>query len=419
MALVTDGNNAFKIADGKSLSFTDENSVAALTISADGTVNVAGNLNVTGATTTVSAQDLLVKDKTIVVADAASGADLDGSGIKFGSEASAISFLYNDTQDRFISSEDISAANFIGDLTGNADSADTADKWDSEMTLNLSGDLSGSVSFDGSSTKSLNATIAAGSVEHGMVNFLDSSAALGTSNVVVPTQGAVKTYVDGVASSAASDRQAIRDEFDLADSALQVQISSNDTDIANATTDRQAIRDEFDLADSALQAELDLTQSGAGLSAAGAYVADASSNYLDSAVSLFDADMKLDAQIKTLSDNISSGAIGGGALEMKVGDGNGQLENFVSKSEHFEINDSTATSVTLSELVGKHSSELEELVMVFINGQKLRSKADGVAKDYDFVLDAGANTVIDFSGGSVDLEAQDDVEVIYFSKVSA
>ena len=325
--------------------------------------------------------------------------------------------MYNDTQDRFISSEDISAANFIGDLTGNADSADTADKWDSEMTLNLSGDLSGSVSFDGSSTKSLNATIAAGSVEHGMVNFLDSSAALGTSNVVVPTQGAVKTYVDGVASSAASDRQAIRDEFDLADSALQVQISSNDTDIANATTDRQAIRDEFDLADSALQAELDLTQSGAGLSAAGAYVADASSNYLDSAVSLFDADMKLDAQIKTLSDNISSGAIGGGALEMKVGDGNGQLENFVSKSEHFEINDSTATSVTLSELVGKHSSELEELVMVFINGQKLRSKADGVAKDYDFVLDAGANTVIDFSGGSVDLEAQDDVEVIYFSKV--
>ena len=130
--------------------------------------------------------------------------------------------------------------------------------------------------------------------------------------------------------------------------------------------------------------------------------------------------MKLDAQIKTLSDNISSGAIEGGALEMKIGTVSGGLMgNFVSKSEHFSVSNNADTSVTLSEVVAKHSSELEELVMVFINGQKLRSKADGTAVDYDF-SDDGTNTVIDFymgGAGSVDLEAGDEVEVIYFSKV--
>ena len=71
---------------------------------------------------------------------------------------------------------------------------------------------------------------------------------LGTSDILFPTQNAVKTYVDGSVASS--------------------------------------------------QAELDATQTGAGLNTNGTYTANASSNYIQTASSLKDADNKLDAEIK-------------------------------------------------------------------------------------------------------------------------
>jgi peptidoglycan hydrolase CwlO-like protein len=57
---------------------------------------------------------------------------------------------------------------------------------------------------------------------------------------------------------------------------------------------------------SSTQSELDATQTGAGLGTDGAYSANGSANYISAASSLKDADNKLDAQIKTNADNISS-----------------------------------------------------------------------------------------------------------------
>ena len=57
-----------------------------------------------------------------------------------------------------------------------------------------------------------------------------------------------------------------------------------------------------------IQSELDDTQTGAGLSAAGAYTANGSSNYLTAATSLKDADDKLDAQVKINADAIADKA---------------------------------------------------------------------------------------------------------------
>ena len=54
--------------------------------------------------------------------------------------------------------------NFSGTITGNAASAD---KWSSARTINLGGDLSGSVSIDGTQNVTLTATIAADSVQLG------------------------------------------------------------------------------------------------------------------------------------------------------------------------------------------------------------------------------------------------------------
>lgn len=55
----------------------------------------------------------------------------------------------------------------------------------------------------------------------------------------------------------------------------------------------------------AVQSELDSTQVGAGLGTDGSYTAPVGSNYLGSAVSLKDADSKLDTQIKVVADGLS------------------------------------------------------------------------------------------------------------------
>jgi hypothetical protein len=55
-----------------------------------------------------------------------------------------------------------------------------------------------------------------------------------------------------------------------------------------------------------IQSELDLTQVGAGLGTDGAYAANAGSTYLTSATDLFDADQKLDVQVKATADALAS-----------------------------------------------------------------------------------------------------------------
>ena len=61
----------------------------------------------------------------------------------------------------------VTSTSFTGALTGNADTATTATKWAAARTLSLSGDLSGSVSFDGSANVTLNATVINNSVALG------------------------------------------------------------------------------------------------------------------------------------------------------------------------------------------------------------------------------------------------------------
>lgn len=72
-----------------------------------------------------------------------------------------------------------------------------------------------------------------------------------------------------------------------------------------STTDKTnlvAAINELQTALAAAQAELDATQAGAGLAADGSYVAPTGTNYLDASTSLADADAKLDTQVKTVAD---------------------------------------------------------------------------------------------------------------------
>lgn len=84
--------------------------------------------------------------------------------------------------------------------------------------------------------------------------------------------------------------------------AAVAELHANAADLADTVAD----------ADAALQAELDATQTGAGLGTGGTYTADATTNYIGTATSLFDADKKLDAAIKEVADDLA--ALGTGSL---------------------------------------------------------------------------------------------------------
>ena len=91
---------------------------------------------------------------------------------------------------------------------------------------------------------------------------------------------------------------------------LQTDLTAEITRATNAETKLQTdLTAEVTRAtgiESGIQAELDATQSGAGLNADGSYTADSSTNYIASARSLKDADIKLDIAIKELDNTTYS-----------------------------------------------------------------------------------------------------------------
>jgi hypothetical protein len=118
-----------------------------------GTVVIAGNLRVDG---------------TFVLADNATvQADLNGSGIILGSFISSgfdnPSLLYVSASDSWQFNKPL-LANVTGNLTGNAD---TASKLATARAITLSGDVTGTVNFDGTQGVTINTTIAGNSVALG------------------------------------------------------------------------------------------------------------------------------------------------------------------------------------------------------------------------------------------------------------
>ena len=151
-------------------------------------MTVSGNLTVSGTTTTVDTATLSIEDPLIVLASGNSTTDAvdigfyglyDTSGSQdlyaglFRDASDGKFRLFVDSQTVPTTTVDTSAtgysiaslvANIEGTLTGNADTAST---WATARTITLGGDLSGSVSVDGSSDVTLTATIAADSVALG------------------------------------------------------------------------------------------------------------------------------------------------------------------------------------------------------------------------------------------------------------
>ena len=112
-------------------------------------------------------------------------------------------------------------------------------------------------------------------------------------------------------------------------------------DKANVKADRAL--SEIDLLKddvTALINELNETQKGAGLATDGSYVKNESANYINEATSLTDADNKLDASLKEVSDNVSS-------LDSDLQELEDAIENLSERLDNVE-----ALSTTIINAVG-------------------------------------------------------------------
>jgi len=91
----------------------------------------------------------------------------------------------------------VTSTSFTGALTGNADTATSAGKWTTARTISLGGDLTGSVSFDGSANATLTATVAANSVALGTDTtgnyMVDLTAGTGITVTHTPGEGSNAT----------------------------------------------------------------------------------------------------------------------------------------------------------------------------------------------------------------------------------
>ena len=170
------GSSLTSVGTLGSLAVTGGVTAASLTLS--------GDLIVNGSTTTVNSTVTTLDDPVLTLGGdtAPSSDDNKDRGVEFryhNGAAPKIGFFgYDDSTGRFImipdatntsevfagTAGDIQATTFFGALSGNASTATTLQ---SSRTIELTGDVTGSASFDGSANASITATIAANSVSLG------------------------------------------------------------------------------------------------------------------------------------------------------------------------------------------------------------------------------------------------------------
>jgi hypothetical protein len=158
-------------------------------------VVVSGNLTVSGTTTTVNTETINLADNIIVLNSNEAGTPSQNGGIEIERGTSTNkSLVWDEANDRWtVGSETFVASTFLGNLTGNVTgnvtgaltgNASTASTLQTARTITLSGDVSGSTSFNGGSNVTITATVADDSHNHtisnidGLQTTLDGKAAL-------------------------------------------------------------------------------------------------------------------------------------------------------------------------------------------------------------------------------------------------
>jgi mannitol/fructose-specific phosphotransferase system IIA component len=232
-------------------------------LSMGGSLTIDGDLIVAGNTTTVSSNNLSVTDNFIYLNDGGGNTNIDmgwAGGYNAGGYAHAGIFRdatdgrfkvfhgYEpepdastniDTTHASFGLADFAANNFIGDLTGNADTATSAAALTTARTIGLSGDVSGSVSFDGSQDVTITATIADDSHNHvignvdGLQSALDTKA---TWSALTATNTSIRLAVSDrlqVANAAATYATRTTVNSNLANTNAYIATKANSSTVAS------------------------------------------------------------------------------------------------------------------------------------------------------------------------------------------
>jgi hypothetical protein len=140
-----------------------------------GQVVIKGDLRVDGTTTTLNTTELAVEDNIVILNSNVTGTPSVDAGLEVErGSLTNVRFIWDESEFYWTTGihpyHSTGAANdskgFIGNLDGNAD---TATEWASPLTLNLTGDASGSVSFDGNEG-SVNLAVSVDGTQHDHVH---------------------------------------------------------------------------------------------------------------------------------------------------------------------------------------------------------------------------------------------------------
>jgi hypothetical protein len=136
-----------------------------------GNTVIGGNLTVSGTTTTINTETIELADNIIVLNSNETAEPTQNAGIEIerGTDTN-VSLLWDESVDKwtFGAGSTVIAGTFQGSVSGGlSGNADTATKLATARTIALTGDVSGSVTFDGSNNVSMTTTIGIDSVALG------------------------------------------------------------------------------------------------------------------------------------------------------------------------------------------------------------------------------------------------------------
>ena len=166
-------------------------------IAATGNVTITGNLDVNGTTTTLDSTNSTIADRLIELGTGTTGTPANDMGLVLERGSSDNAFIgWDESADKFLMGTGsftgastgnltVSTGTLVANLEGNVTgavtgNADTATALATARTIGLSGDVSGSASFDGSANITISATVADDSHNHVISNVDGLQTALDT-----------------------------------------------------------------------------------------------------------------------------------------------------------------------------------------------------------------------------------------------
>ncbi len=294
----------------------------------------------------------------------------------------------------------VTSTSFVGALTGNADTATSAGKWTTARTITLAGDLTGSVSIDGSSNVTLTATVAGDSVALGTDTTGNYVASISNGSYITGANGgsegaALTLAVDATTTNTASKVVARDANGDFAARFITANLlgtasSANSANTANAWSSSRTITLAGDLsgsvsidgsADATLTATIAANSVALGTDTTGNYMVgvsagtgisvshtpgegstatislNASTSNVSEGTNLYYTDARARA---ALSFTAGSGAYNSSTGVITIPTNNNQLTNgagYITSSGSISGNAATATQVT-NTVSGTTSAEL-------------------------------------------------------------